>query len=54
MGMDVGEDVGVVNGWQDMTVEHEGVLAEGGVLVFVRLKELLAISSQTHYKMKVS
>ena len=53
MGMDVGEDVGVVNSWQDMTMEHEG-MAEGGVLVFIRLKELLAIGSQTHYKMKVS
>ena len=53
MGMDVGEDVGVVNGWQDTTMEHEGV-AKGGVLVLVELKELLAIGSKTHRKMKVS
>ena len=53
VGMDVGEDVGVVNGWQDMTMEHEGV-AEGGVLALVSLKELLEIGSKTHHRMKVS
>jgi hypothetical protein len=51
--MYVGEDVGVVNGWQDTTMEHED-MAAGGVLVLVRLKELLATSSKTHHKLKVS
>ena len=52
MGMDVGEDVGVIQAWQDMTKEHEGV-AEGGAeegLVRLRLKELLV----NHNKQKVS